>query len=124
MRDTWFKDNLLYNLLDLDISAILKEQVDKLIETLDLPEIQITEVKDKENLLETLVIEVPAAPASTTTTALSEKTSEPMQRQLSTLSQSPSVALTATVSNDALTLLNTPGNQAQRENEISADFDL
>jgi hypothetical protein len=113
--------------LDLDIGAILKEQTDKLIETLDLPEMQITEVEDEENLLETLVIEVPAAPASTTTTASSEKTPEPTQRQLPTPSQSPSVAPTATVSNNAQpnapTLPNAPGNRAQRGNEISADFD-
>jgi hypothetical protein len=78
---------------------------------------------------------VSAASAITSTTALSEKTSEPTQRQLSILSQSPGLAsatvvieVSDTVSNNAqpnaLTLSNTPGNRAQRENEISADFDL
>lgn len=95
----------------------MKENVNKLIETLNLLKIQITEVENKENLLKTFVIEVLVAPefttasASTTTTKLSEKTSELTQRQLSTLSQSLSIVLTATVSNDALTLPNILRNQ-------------
>ena len=76
IKNTIFKDELLYNPLDLDISTILKEYTNKLIETLDLPEMQITDVEDKDNLLETLDVEVPAALESTTTNALLEKTLE------------------------------------------------
>ena len=34
-------DNLLYHPLDLDIRVVLREQADQLIETLDLPEIEV-----------------------------------------------------------------------------------
>ena len=98
----------------------MQEHADKLIETLDLPEMQITEVADDDDLLETLVVEVPAAPESTatpdTTSTASEKPPEPKQRQLSTSTHSLSAASTTTVSNNAppnaLTLLSALGNQA------------
>ena len=84
-----------------------------------------------DDLLETLVVEVPTALESTatpdTTSTASEKPPEPTQRQLPTPTRSPSAAPTTTVSNNAppnaLTLPSAPGNQAQRGNEISADFD-
>jgi hypothetical protein len=46
----------------MDIRAILKEQAKQLIETLDLPEMQVTEIENNENdLLDTLMVEVLAA---------------------------------------------------------------
>jgi hypothetical protein len=50
-------DDLLYHPLDLDIGAILKEHVDQLIETLDIPEMQISELSDDEYLFETPITE-------------------------------------------------------------------
>jgi hypothetical protein len=56
-RDVTFNDNLLYDPLELDIGDILKEHVDKLIETLDILEAQITEIAEDDDLLETVVEE-------------------------------------------------------------------
>src|SRR5436190_5199891 len=51
-------DDLFYDLSDLDIGDILKEEVDRLIETLDLPEIQEPESEaHKDDLLDTIVID-------------------------------------------------------------------
>ena len=61
-RDVKFNNNLLYDPSRLDIGAILKEQAEQLIETLDLPEMQVTEIENNENdLLDTLMVEVLAA---------------------------------------------------------------
>ena len=61
--DVRLKDDLLYNLSKLDLGAILKEQAEQLIETFDLPEMQVTELADDEcDLLDTLIVNVPAAP--------------------------------------------------------------
>ena len=73
---------------------------------------QITDIENNNNLLKTLVIEVPAVLESTITNKLSEKTLEPIQRQLLILSQSLSIALTAIVSNNTSTLSSILGNQA------------
>ena len=41
----------------------MKEQAEQLIETFDLPEMQVTELADDEcDLLDTLIVNVPAAP--------------------------------------------------------------
>src|SRR5438045_9701516 len=49
-------DDLFYNLSDLDIGDILKEEVDRLIKTLNLPEIQEPESEaHKDDLLDTIV---------------------------------------------------------------------
>ena len=45
-------DDILYNPTDLDIGAVSKEHVDQLIETLDIPEIRVTELSDDEDILE------------------------------------------------------------------------
>ena len=131
-RDVTLKDNLLYHPSDLDIGAVLKEHVDKIIETLELPEMQVTEVTDDENLLDTVVVEVLAAPEST------EKPLDSIQTQLPTPSpeltpttSSSSATLSLETSNDAIenhlqeptSLPAAPGNRAQRGNEISAEFD-
>jgi hypothetical protein len=60
-RDVTLKDDLLYDPLDLDIGAILGEHVDKLIKILELPEMEDIEASVDNNLLETLVVEVPAS---------------------------------------------------------------
>ena len=60
-RDIILNDDLLYNPIDLDIEAILREHVDKLIETLELLEMQVIETLDDDNLFETLVVEVLAS---------------------------------------------------------------
>ena len=51
-------DNILYHLVDLDIRAILQEEADHLIETLDIPETQVIELTDSEDLLDTHTDEV------------------------------------------------------------------
>src|SRR5438045_2718319 len=51
-------DNLFYDPSDLDIGDILKEEADRLIETLDLPEIQEPESEaHKDDLLDTIIID-------------------------------------------------------------------
>jgi hypothetical protein len=60
-RDVRLHDDLLYNLEDLDIGAIVREYTTKLIKTLELPEMQVIEALDNDNLLETLVVEVLAS---------------------------------------------------------------
>jgi hypothetical protein len=58
-RDVTLNDNLLYDPSGLDIGAILKEQAEQLIKTLDLLEMQVTEIENNEtNLLDILTIEV------------------------------------------------------------------
>src|ERR1700722_9220991 len=49
-------DNFLYNPSDLDIGAIMEEYTNKLIEILDLPEEEDTEVANDNSLLDTLAI--------------------------------------------------------------------
>ena len=61
-RDVTMNNNLLYDPTDLDISALLKEQADQLIESLELLEMQIIEDNESEDLFDTFITEVPAAP--------------------------------------------------------------
>ena len=61
-RDVTMNNNLLYDPTDLDISTLLKEQADQLIETLELPEMQIIEDNESEDLFDTFITEVPALP--------------------------------------------------------------
>ena len=63
-RDVTFNWQQFYNPRDLDISAILKDYVDidQLIETLDLPEYQPQDQQEEDDVLDTIVVEVPAAP--------------------------------------------------------------
>jgi hypothetical protein len=42
-------DNILYHLVDLDIRAILQEEADHLIETIDLPKTQVIELTNNES---------------------------------------------------------------------------
>jgi hypothetical protein len=65
--DVTLKDNLLYDPLDLNISAILDEHVDKLIETLELLETQVIEIADDDDLLETIEVLVLLDPIETAT---------------------------------------------------------
>ena len=51
-------DNILYHLADLDIGAILQDEADHLIETLDIPKTQVIELADREDLLDTHLDEV------------------------------------------------------------------
>ena len=136
-RDVTLNDNLLYDPSDLDIGAVLNEHVDRLIETLELPEMQVIELADDDNLLDTVVVEVPASPEtsnlSTPGSTSSEMSLDLIQRQLPTPSRSPSVipatsSLGTTQSleptNEATTTLpGAPGNRAQRGNEISGELD-
>src|SRR5208282_3429447 len=108
-----FNDNLLYHPADLDIGAILKEDADQLIETLDLPEMQVSETAEDENDLLEFVTEVPTVPESETERSCG-------QRQL--LTPSPSVISSENHPQAPANLPAAPGNQAQRGNEISADF--
>ena len=52
-------DNILYHPADLDIRAILQEEADHLIKTLDITETQVTELADSEDFLEVHTIEAP-----------------------------------------------------------------
>jgi hypothetical protein len=63
----------------------LKENTNKLIETFNLSEIQITEIKDKKNFLKIFVIEMLTALVITITILL-KKTLKLIQKQLLTLS--------------------------------------
>jgi hypothetical protein len=131
-RDVTLNDDLLYNPIDLDIGAVLREHVDKLIETLELPEMQVTETSDDDNPLETLVVEVPASPETSglmTPESISlEKPQDLPQNLLPTPSPTPSVAPTliqspGSIDNSNTTLPATSGNRARRGNEISGEFD-
>ena len=51
--DVTLKNNLLYNLLDLDISAVIDEHIDKLIKTLEVLELLVTALMDNDNLIKT-----------------------------------------------------------------------
>ena len=111
-RDVTLNNNLLYSALDLDIGAVLKEHVDMVIESIELPERQVTAIAD-DNDLETAVEEVPAIQGPIKV----EKTPGLVQRQLPTPSQSPGL----TPAPESL-LPAAAGNQARRGNEISGDF--
>ena len=117
-RDVTLNNNLLYNLTDLDIGDILKEQADQLIETLELPEIQVMEDDESEDLLDTIKdIEKPL-----------EEQQRQDNSQLLTPSPTPNAnpMPSASNSNDTTTtaLPAAPGNRASRGNEISGDFNV
>jgi hypothetical protein len=122
----------LYDPSELDLGAILKEEADQLIETLELPEMQEIEDAEGEDLLDTLETEVPAQPG------LRKSLERPSgARQLLSPSLTPSQAPSdgsPTPSSGLSTpapstpLINeplpaAPGNRAERGNEISAEFD-
>jgi hypothetical protein len=130
--------------LDLDIGVIIDEHVDKLIETLELPEMQGIELVDDDEILNTLTVEVPALldPTGISTPRSTESgKSLDMQRQLLTPSRSPSVVSIddapenhpqapanhpqgpANHPQAPANLPAAPGNQAQRGNEISGNLD-
>ena len=69
-------NTILYHLVDLDIRAILQEEADQLIKTLNLLETQVTELTNDESeyLLDTHIVEVP--------TTLESKTQEPKSNRL------------------------------------------
>ncbi len=115
--------------MNLDLRAILKAEVDLLIETLKLPEIQEIEDAKSEDLLDTLEIEVPAEPDLY---KLLERPSG--AQQLLSPSLTPSIGSTTPSSGlstpaPSTPLINesplpaAPGNQAECRNEISAEFD-
>jgi hypothetical protein len=125
-------DNLLYHLLDLDIGAVLREQANQLIETLDIPEIEELLEDESEDLLDT----VPALRDSTGISTLNSTELENLleeqlhvtNSQLPTPSPTPSDESThslLTLSNNTEdgALLAAPGNRAHRGNEISRNFD-
>src|SRR5271165_4637278 len=53
-RDVTFNNNLLYDPTSLDIGAVLKEEMDRLIETIDLPEIQENPTVDRTDIFDLL----------------------------------------------------------------------
>jgi hypothetical protein len=125
-------DNLLYHPSDLDIGAVLREQADQLIKTLDIPEIEELLEDESEDLLDT----VPAlrdstgisTPNSTELENLLEEQLHVTNSQLPTPSPTPSDESThslLTLSNDTEdgALPAAPGNRAHRGNEISGNFD-
>jgi hypothetical protein len=125
-------DDLLYNPIDLDIRAILREHMDKLIETLELLKMQVIETLDNDNPLETLVVEVLASLETSSLMTLEsislEKPQDLPQNLLPTLSPTPSVAptliqLLGSIDNLNTTLLAMSRNRAYRGNEISGEFD-
>jgi len=131
-RDVTMNDNLLYHPSDLDIGAVLREQADQLIETLDIPEIEELLEDESEDLLDT----VPAlwdstgisTPNSTELENLLEEQLHVTNSQLPTPSPTPSDESThslLTLSNDTKdgALPAAPGNRAHRGNEISGNFD-
>ena len=126
IRDVTFKDDLLYHPSDLDIGAVVREEAEKLVETLELPEFQVEQIED-ENLLETLTTEVPALPEPETL----EKSVE--NRRLPTPLETQSVVPTVPNSSNTIRLLDStsnsntslpaaPGNRAPRGNEISGEL--
>jgi hypothetical protein len=77
-------DNLIYHPLDLDIGAILKEHTNQLIETLDIPEMQVselTELLDDEYLFETPITEA-IAPISLDSIGISTPNSMELEKLL------------------------------------------
>ena len=118
-RDVRMKDDLFYNPSDLDIGAILEEQAEQLIETLDIPKVQMVQLVDDESddLLKTLTVEIPALPEPQGATE-SERSLK--NQQLITPSSIPSIDPTPSI--EALPAA--PRNIANQGNEISRDFDL
>ena len=110
-------DNLLYHPSDLDIRAVLREQADQLIETLDLPEIEVILEDENGDLLdmdtEKLLEEQLHGGNTQLPTPLSTSSDE------TTLSVEPTIS---TSSNDEA-LLAALGNQALHGNEILGNFD-
>ena len=126
-RDVRMKDDLLYDPSELDLGAILKEDAEQLIETLELPEMQITEDVENEDLYDTLETDVPAEPhhAKSQERLLENRqllspsltsSTDPSSTPSSGLSSSPDLS-----TNEPLPAA--PRNWADRENEITADFD-
>jgi Reverse transcriptase (RNA-dependent DNA polymerase)/Pol polyprotein, beta-barrel domain len=113
-RDVTLKDDLFYDPLDLDIGAVLKEHVDKIIETLELPEMQVTELADDDNLLDTLTdTNHPEASANHPEASVNHPKASVNHSQALIDSLLVPTSLPAA-----------PGNQARRGNEISGEFDL
>ena len=108
----------------------MKEHVDKLIEILELLEMQGIETLDDDYLLETLVVEVLASLETSSlipkSTSL-EKSQDLPQKQLPTPSPTPSVAPTLIQSLDSTNATTSlpivSRNRARRGNEISGELD-
>ena len=77
-------NNILYHLADLDIRAILQEETDQLIKTVDIPKTQVIVLADNENeyLLNTVLDKEPTTIESKTQEAKSEKPYKAPQMQL------------------------------------------
>ena len=104
-------DNLLYHPSDLDIRVVLREQADQLIETLDLPEIEVILEDESRDLLDMHTEEL-----------LEEQ--QPWDNiQLQTPSSTQSVESTPSMSSNDEALPAALGNQALRGNEILGNFD-
>src|ERR1700709_2894412 len=61
-RDVRIDGNSLYNPIDLDIDEVLREQAEKIIETLDLPEYTPETVLD-DITYDTIIVDVPGNPS-------------------------------------------------------------
>jgi hypothetical protein len=108
-----------YNPRDLDISAILKDYVDidQLIDTLDLPEYQELAAPE-DDILDTIVVEVPAAP---------EPATAPGAKSLGQETHLPTPSATPTPEQPALpeqpVLPSAAGNIAPQRNQVYANLD-
>jgi len=81
-RDVTFNNNLLYDPTSLDIGAVLKEEMDRLIETIDLPEIQENPTVDRTDIFDLL---------DTTEVSNLLELEEPCGQQLQLPNPSPSI---------------------------------
>ena len=127
-RDVTMNNNLLYHPSDLDIGAVLREQADQLIETLDLPEIEELQEDENDNLLDIEVsVSLDSGISTPTSTELEKQLEEQLRGSNSQLLTPPTTLsiepTPSTLSNEDETLPAAPGNQALRGNEISGSFD-
>src|SRR5436190_14246823 len=131
-RDVIMDNNLLYYPIDLVLSDMIKEEVDRLIETLDIQEKETIEPTNNNSLLDTTITKASTITKTNNNTQLENQ-------QLITPSLTPSLSLISIrspkpmnfeiVINQLQTLVNqlqvptsqptTPRNQTQQGNEIS-----
>ena len=92
-RDVKFNDDQFYDPTDLDVGMVLREHAEQIIETLDLPELQPQEQDaDDDEVLDTIVVEVPSMPTSENTTPSTGRNtlSNTASNQIQLLTPSPS----------------------------------
>src|SRR5438128_6497782 len=120
-------NNLLYYLTDLVLSDMIKEEADRLIETLDIQEKDTIEPTNNNSLLDTTIIEASIITKTNNNTQLENQ-------QLITPSPTPSLSPTPIrspkpmdfeiVINQPTSQPTIPRNQTQQGNKISRDINL